>query len=164
MNTIVCRSILVAAVKYSLKIIHDLINALGKNCIKPTRDAISLKRLWALKAGDTIPLAASANRAQNAEWRNGLYDVGRTQGKVGKMKKLVKMDVRDWWELMNGMVSWAILYETKAQLTNNIKKAKQTENIGLNYRRIVNEIEKQIGETGYHPGLSGHLRFLLETQ
>ena len=80
------------------------------------------------------------------------------------MKKLVKMDVRDWWELMNGMVSWAILYETKAQLTNNIKKAKQTENIGLNYRRIVNEIEKQIGETGYHPGLSGHLRFLLETQ
>ena len=85
------------------------------------------------------------------------------------MIKQVRLDVRDWWELMNGIVSWAILFETLSQRANikekctheaTSKKSIQTTNVSLNYRRIVNEIEKQIGETGYHPGLSEHLSLL----
>ena len=79
------------------------------------------------------------------------------------MKKLVKMDVRDWWELMNGIVSWAILFEARAQQRDvaTDKKAKRAMDVSRNLRRIVNEIESQIGETGYHPGLGEHLKLLL---
>ena len=86
-----------------------------------------------------------------------------------KMKKIVRLDIRDWWELMDGIESWAILFETMAQCDNSHerqtdeatnKKAQNATDVSLNYRRIVSEIERQIGETGYHPGLSGHLRLL----
>lgn len=85
------------------------------------------------------------------------------------MKKLVKLDVRDWWELMNAMLTWAELFETAAQISSAganeghkaaRKKANEAIKAGGSYRRIVGEIEKQIGQIGYSPGVSERIRQL----
>ncbi|MGD9781344.1 MAG: hypothetical protein AB7V14_04230 [Kiritimatiellia bacterium] len=86
------------------------------------------------------------------------------------MKKLVILDEREWWQLMDGILSWSALFESAAHanvagegkgMETKRKKVEAARKLAREYREIISDIEKQTGPSVYSPGFGGNNWILL---
>ena len=78
------------------------------------------------------------------------------------MKKTVKLDRVDWGQVLDGLICRAVLYEETAGYYEqgvsygyiaDVHDGKEARMIAEFYRRIVREIESQLGQGGYEPSI-----------
>jgi hypothetical protein len=85
------------------------------------------------------------------------------------MKKTVTLDEREWWQIMNGLSNWSVMFETASRCSPSkagdkgagSKKRDAAQKVAQNYRWIISNIEMQLGQTTYFPGFGEHLDLLL---